>query len=145
MTNKPFSDKASETDESSKVIGPRGNWTARISLFVATIALVQDFLGLSADLPSADRAPSGADAGNLIIRTADFAGARYRHNHDRTLGNGASEELKTQNLSVQENLRDAVMESLAMAGRTDRRHLGSGVYRGGLSAAYGQLLAPVRR
>ena len=39
MTNKPFSDKASETDESSEVIGPRGNWTARISLFVATIAL----------------------------------------------------------------------------------------------------------
>ena len=39
MTNKPISDKASETDESSKVIGPRGNWTARISLFVATIAL----------------------------------------------------------------------------------------------------------
>ena len=39
MTNKPSSDESSETDESSKVVGPRGNWTARISLIVATIAL----------------------------------------------------------------------------------------------------------
>ena len=38
-----------------------------------------------------------------------------------------SEELKTQNLSVQEDLRDAVMESPWLR-RTDRRHPGSGAY-----------------
>jgi len=46
MTNKPSSDESSETDELSKIVGPRGNWTARISLFVATIALgAASFLG----------------------------------------------------------------------------------------------------
>ncbi len=117
MTNKPFSDKASETDESSKVIGPRGNWTARISLFVATIALgAAIFLGYQLIyLQPIERQAEQTQAAlssfeQQILQELDTAITMTERSVMEL-----SEELKTQNLSVQENLRDAVMESLAMA------------------------------
>ena len=117
MTNKPFSDKASETDESSKVIGPRGNWTARLSLFVATIALgAAIFLGYQLIyLQPIERQAEQTQAAlssfeQQILQELDTAITMTERSVMEL-----SEELKTQNLSVQEDLRDAVMESLAMA------------------------------
>jgi uroporphyrin-3 C-methyltransferase len=117
MTNKPSSDESSETDESSKVVGPRGNWTARISLIVATIALgAASFLGYQLIYLQPIERQAGQTQAALssleqqMLQELDIA-ITTTERSVKELG----EELKTQNLSVQEDLRDAVMDSLAMA------------------------------
>ena len=117
MTNKPSSDESSETDELSKIVGPRGNWTARISLFVATIALgAASFLGYQLIyLQPIERQAEQTQAAlssleQQMLQELDIA-ITTTERSVMELG----EELKTQNLSVQEDLRDVVMDSLAMA------------------------------
>lgn len=117
MTTKPSSDESSETDEPSKVVGPRGNWTARISLLVATIALgAASFLGYELIyLQPIERQAEQTQAAlssleQQVLQELDIAITKTERSV-MELG----EDLKTQNLSVQEDLRNAVMDSLATA------------------------------
>ena len=117
MTNKPSSDESSETDESSKVVGPRGNWTARISLIVATIALgAASFLAYQLIYLQPIERQAGQTQAALssleqqMMQELDIAITTTERSVMK-LG----QALETQNLSVQEDLRDAVMDSLAMA------------------------------
>ena len=117
MTNKPSFDESSETDEPSKVVGPRGSWTARISLVVATTALgAASFLGYQLIyLQPIERQAQQTQAAlssleQQMLQELDIA-ITTTERSVMELG----EELKTQNLSVQEDLRDAVMDSLAIA------------------------------
>ncbi|MBL6708046.1 MAG: uroporphyrinogen-III C-methyltransferase [Pseudomonadales bacterium] len=117
MTTKPSSDESSETDEPSKVVGPRGTWTARISLLVATIALgAASFLGYELIyLQPIERQAEQTQAAlssleQQVLQELDIAITKTERSV-MELG----EDLKTQNLSVQEDLRNAVMDSLATA------------------------------
>lgn len=117
MTTKPSSDESSETDEPSKVVGPRGTWTARISLLVATIALgAASFLGYELIyLQPIERQAEQTQAAlssleQQVLQELDIAITKTERSVMK-LG----EDLKTQNLSVQEDLRNAVMDSLATA------------------------------
>lgn len=117
MTTKPSSDESSETDEPSKVVGPRGNWTARISLLVATIALgAASYLGYQLIyLQPIERQAEQTQAAlssleQQVLQELDIAITKTERSV-MELG----EDLKTQNLSVQEDLRNAVMDSLATA------------------------------
>lgn len=117
MTTKPSSDESSETDEPSKVVGPRGTWTARISLLVATIALgAASYLGYQLIyLQPIERQAEQTQAAlssleQQVLQELDIAITKTERSV-MELG----EDLKTQNLSVQEDLRNAVMDSLATA------------------------------
>lgn len=117
MTTKPSSDESNETDETSKVVGPRGTWTARIALFAATIALgAASFLGYELIyLQPIERQAEQTQAAlssleQQVLQELDIAITKTERSV-MELG----EDLKTQNLSVQEDLRNAVMDSLATA------------------------------
>ena len=117
MTTKPSSDESSETDEPSKVVVPRGTWTARISLLVATIALgAASYLGYQLIyLQPIERQAEQTQAAlssleQQVLQELDIAITKTERSV-MELG----EDLKTQNLSVQEDLRNAVMDSLATA------------------------------
>lgn len=121
MTDKPASDPSSEAAKSSEVAKaptkPASNWTARISLMIAVVALgtagylgyqliyLQPFVSQTAQTQAAL-----SDLEQQMRQELD-AGMTAAERSVISLG----EDLKEQNLSVQEDLRDAVAESLAMA------------------------------
>ena len=120
MTNKPSSDESSETNELSKIVGPCGNWTARISLFVATIALGSaSFLGYQLIyLQPIERQAEQTQAALSSLEQQVLQELDIAITTNERLVMELGEKLKTQNLSVQEDLRDAVMDSLARAAKS---------------------------
>ena len=121
MTDKPTSDCSSEAATPSGVSGasgkPPSNWTGRISLMIAVVALgAAGYLGYQLIylqplvIQTAQTQAALSDLEQKMLQELNSAMAAT----ERSVI-ALSEDLKEQNRSVQEDLRSTVADSLAMA------------------------------